>query len=396
VTYAAFSFEMPTRIEYGMRVVDRLPGELSALGAAKVLVVTDKGVRRAGLCDRVAALLSVAGVEHAVFDGVEANPKDRNIEEGAAIAREFGADALIALGGGSPIDCAKAMGVLISYGGKIKQYEGRGKVTGPVIPWIAIPTTAGTGSEVTFSSVVTDTANNFKMTVKSPLMAAKVALVDPELTFTVPPSVTAATGVDALTHAIEAYTVTCAEPISDAVALQAISLISAHLRNAVAFGGNAEARDGMMMGSLLAGIAFSHSDVGSVHCMAEALGGIYDLPHGVCNAILLPYVMEYNISYCIERYSKIGKMMELTVAGGLARYGTSQDPTTHQGAVVAVEAVKRLCADVGLPAFSSLGIKEFDLDLLADMSARNGSTPSNPRPMSKSDYIEVFRRAMGI
>jgi len=373
-----FSFEMPTRSEYGMGVVKNLPAEVSRLGVRKVMVVTDEGVREALADDAVIRPLKEAGTDALVFDGVEPNPKDRNVEEGASIAREYGAEALVALGGGSPIDCAKAIAVLVSRGGdKIKKYEGKTAVTRPVLPWIAVPTTAGTGSEVTFSSVITDTEAKYKMTVKSPLMAAKVALVDPELTFTVPAFVTASTGVDALTHAIEAYTVTCSEPISDAVALQAISLISRSLRDAVGDGRNAEARDGMMMGSLLAGIAFSHSDVGSVHCMAEALGGIYDLPHGVCNAILLPYVMEYNMEYCLERYARVARAM-----------GVGED------AASAIAAVKALCRDVGLPALTPLGVREADLDMLAEMSARNISTESNPRPMAKEDYLEVFRRAM--
>lgn len=375
-----FSFVMPTRIEYGMGAAGRLEAEVAALRAKRVLVVTDKGVRSAGLDARVLECLRSSGVQSVVYDGVEANPKDRNVEEGAATAREFGADAIVALGGGSPIDCAKSICVLVTHGGTIKQYEGKGKVVGDVLPWIAIPTTAGTGSEVTFSSVITDTAGQYKMTVKSPLMAAEVALVDPEMTFTVPPPVTASTGVDALTHAIEAYTVTCAEPISDAVALQAIELISRNLRDAVHEGRKAGARAGMMLGSLLAGIAFSHSDVGSVHCMAESLGGVYDLPHGVCNAILLPYVMEYNLDYSRERYARVAQAMGIE--------------GSTDAAAAAVDAVRVLCSDVGLPAFSSLGIRPSDLDMLAKMSARNLSTESNPRPMRKDDYLEVFRRAM--
>lgn len=382
MSLATFSFEMPTRIEYALGAVKRLPSEVAALGAEKVLVVTDKGVRKAGLDARIADLLTGAGVAFRVYDGVEPNPKDRNVEEGARLAREFGAQALVALGGGSPIDCAKSIGVLVSHGGdRIKKYEGKKTVVLPVLPWIAIPTTAGTGSEVTFSSVITDTEGKYKMTVKSPLMAAKAALVDPELTFTVPSHITASTGVDALTHAIEAYTVTCSEPISDAVALHAITLISKHLRDAVRDGRNAEARAGMMLGSLLAGIAFSHSDVGSVHCMAESLGGIYDLPHGVCNAILLPYVMEYNMDYCRERYAKVAEMMGVQAVA--------------DGAAAAVESVRSLCQDVRLPTLSTLGIRRSDLDVLAEMSARNISTQSNPRPMDKNDYLEVFRRAMG-
>lgn len=379
----SFSFELPTRIEYGPGVFSNLALELSRLGARRVLVVTDKGVR--GALSDLAVLdpLTEAGIEATVFDEVEPNPKDRNVEKGAAVAREFGAEALAAIGGGSPIDCAKSIAVLVSHGGdRIKAYEGKASVVRPVLPWIAVPTTAGTGSEVTFSSVISDTEEKYKMTVKSPFMTAKVALVDPELTYTVPPRTTAATGVDALTHAIEAYTVTCSEPISDAAALHAIGLIAGSLRDAVRDGRNARARSDMMLGSLLAGIAFSHADVGSVHCMAESLGGVYDLPHGVCNAILLPYVMEYNMAYCQDRYAQVAQAMGSQAVGA------------GQGARAAVQAVKSLCRDIGLPALNTLGIRESDLDVLAEMAARNISTQSNPRPMDKDDYLEVFKRAM--
>ncbi len=373
-----FSFQLPTRIEYGMGVFSSLATETSRLGARKAVIITDKGLREVLSDEAMVRPLERAGIKVAVFDEVEPNPKDKDVEKGAALVREFGAEALVALGGGSPIDCAKAISVLVSHGGnRIKLYEGKSKVTRPSLPWIAVPTTAGTGSEVTFSSVITDSENKYKMSVRSPLMAAEVALVDPELTYTVPPKTTAATGVDALTHAIEAYTVICSEPISDALALHAVGLIAGSLRDAVRDGRNAKARQDMMLGSLLAGLAFSHSDVGSVHCMAESLGGVYDLPHGVCNAILLPYVMEYNMAYCRDKYAAVAQAMGAGDTAGAA-----------------VEAVKTLCRDVGLPELSSLGIDPSDLAMLSEMSERNLSTVSNPRPMGKDDYLELFRRAM--
>ena len=213
-------------------------------------------------------------------------------------------------------------------------------------------------------------------------MAANVALLDPKLTVTVPPHITASTGMDALTHAIEAYTVKVSEPVSDALALYAIELISNNLVNAVKNGEDIEARACMLVGSLLAGIAFSHSDVGSVHCMAEALGGVYDAPHGICNAVLLPYVMEYNVEFCIEKYARIAKAMGETFE------------TSREGAMKAVERIKKLATEVGLPSFKSLGVKEEDLEKLADMAAKNISTESNPREMTKEDYLTLFRRAM--
>ena len=378
-----FSFELPTRIEYGVGVISKLGDELRLLKAQKVAIITDPGIIKAGLLDKITSILKEEKLLYNVFDGVDPNPKDRNVERGAQVVRSFGADAMVAIGGGSVIDCAKAIGVLVSHDGmRIKDFEGKTAVKKQILPFIAIPTTAGTGSEVTFSAVITDTENNYKMTVRSPFMAAKVALLDPKLTVTVPPHITASTGMDALTHAIEAYTVKVSEPVSDALALYAIELISNNLVNAVKNGEDIEARACMLVGSLLAGIAFSHSDVGSVHCMAEALGGVYDAPHGICNAVLLPYVMEYNVEFCIEKYARIAKAMGETFE------------TSREGAMKAVERIKKLATEVGLPSFKSLGVKEEDLEKLADMAAKNISTESNPREMTKEDYLTLFRRAM--
>ena len=378
-----FSFELPTRIEYGVGVASKLGEEVRLLKAQKVSLITDPGIIKAGLLDKITSILKEEKLLYNVFDGVDPNPKDRNVERGAQVVRSFEADAMVAVGGGSVIDCAKAIGVLVSHDGKrIKDFEGKTAVKKPILPFIAVPTTAGTGSEVTFSAVITDTENNYKMTVRSPFMAAKVALLDPKLTVTVPPHITASTGMDALTHAIEAYTVKVSEPISDALALYAIELITNNLVNAVKNGENINARACMLVGSLLAGMAFSHSDVGSVHCMAEALGGVYDAPHGVCNAVLLPYVIEYNAEFCLERYARIAQAM-----------GEIFD-TMEEGAMKAVERVKKLSVDVGLPSFKSLGVKEEDLEKLADMAAKNISTKSNPREMTKDDYLTLFKRAL--
>lgn len=378
----AFSFTLPTEIVYGPGSLARLPQEMKRIGCTRPVIITDTGIIKAGIADRVRELVESAGHECLVYSGVEPNPKDVNCEECAGKARAFGADSLIAVGGGSPIDCAKAVGVLLAHDAeKIKPYEGKTAATRPQLPLIAIPTTAGTGSELTFSSVITDTENHYKMTVKSPFTAAKLAICDPELTVSVPPMVTASTGVDALTHAIEGYTANCGEPIADAFALYAIELIYHNLETAVKDGTDLPARSAMLMGSMLAGMSFSHSDVASVHCVAESLGGMYDLPHGMCNAIFLPHVMEYNMEYCVEKYARIAQAMgfSFTEAG--------------DGAKLAVQAVKDLCSAVGLPAFRSLNVKTEDFETLAEMSARNISTESNPRPMSKEDYLKVLWQA---
>lgn len=377
-----FSFTLPTKIVYGPGCIFNLIEELKVNNGKRPIIVTDKGIREAGLLDRITSILDNNKVKYIIYDGVEPNPKDVNVEEGAKIAREFGADSIISIGGGSPIDCGKSIGVLLSHNeDKIKKYEGKTAATKHLPLLIAIPTTAGTGSELTFSSVITDTKNNYKMTIKSPYTAPKVALCDPELTLTLPAHITASTGMDALTHAIEAYTANCSEPISDGLALYAIELIYNNLVLAFNEGQNLEARSGMLLGSMMAGIAFSHSDVASVHCIAESLGGVYDLPHGVCNAIFLPHVMEYNMNYAVEKYGRIGKAMGLDFED------------IKEGAQKAVNGVKSLAIDVELPLFSDLEVNINDFERLAEMATRNISTQSNPRPMNKDDYLTILKRA---
>lgn len=379
---SVFDFSLPTRIVFGPGVLKSLPSELIATGKKKPLIVTDRGIQKAGIVKQVTDLLDANGLSYAIYDGVEANPKDKNVEEGARIAREHKTDSLLAVGGGSPIDCAKSIGVLLAHDAdKIKPYEGKTAATLPLPLLITLPTTSGTGSEITFSSVITDTKNHYKMTVKSRYTAATLAICDPELTLSVPPNVTAATGVDALTHAIEGYTATSAEPIGDACALYAIELLYKNLPLAYKNGSDLSARSAMLMGSLLAGIAFSHADVASVHCVAESLGGLYDLPHGVCNAIFLPYVMEYNMPYCVERYARVAGAMGFAFS------------SAEEGARLAVEKVKDLTKTVELPKFSSLVPHTKDFEILAVNSEKNGSNGSNPRPMKKEDYLVILNSA---
>lgn len=377
-----FDFVLPTKIVFGPGVAKQTGEHLTALGLKRPLVVTDPGVRKAGVADVVCASLEASGIAYQLFDEVEANPKDVNAEAGARAYRAFGADCMVAIGGGSPIDCSKAIGVLIAHDAdEIKPYEGKTAATKPNPPLICVPTTAGTGSEVTFSSVITDTKNKYKMTVKSPYTAPNVALCDPMVTLSVPRSVTAATGVDALTHAIEGFTANCSEPIGDAAALYSIELICENLPAAVRDGSDFNARSAMLMGSLLGAISFSHSDVASVHCIAEALGSMYDLPHGTCNAIFLPYVMEYNMPYCMPRYARIARAMGAVCS------------SVEEGAGEAVRRVKGLTREVGLPTFASLNVAEESFDALAEMAYKNGSNGSNPRPMEKEDYLNILRTA---
>ena len=379
----SFSFELPTKIEYGIGSVEQLADIIKGLNAKSVLVVTDTGIRNSGLLERVSSLLDGAKLQYKIFDNVEPNPKDYNVQEGAEIAKQLNPDCLVTVGGGSPIDCAKAIAVVARQGGAARDYEGPYRIGADVLPLIAIPTTAGTGSEVTFSSVITDTREKYKFSIKDPKIAPKVALVDPEMTLTMPPGLTAATGMDALTHAIEGFTARAAEPIADSAALYAIEMIAAYLRTAVSDGNNLEARAGMLLGSVLAGIAFSHSDVAAVHCVAEALGGKYDAAHGVCNAVVLPAVMEYNMDYCKDRYARIATAMGLSFEN------------IEAGAREAVKAVQQLATDVHLPEFASLGVQQEDFDELALNSFKNGSNIDNPRPMAKEDYMSLFKMLSG-
>lgn len=378
--FSPFSYEMPTRVEFGRGAAKKAGEEVKRAGGARALVISDGGVSEAGLLDRVTKSLDDAFVPWKLFLDVEPNPKDRNVHRAADEAREFGADCLVAVGGGSPIDCAKATAVVAAAGGRVRDYEGRFKSAVPPLPVIAVPTTAGTASEVTFGAVITDTAARFKFTVKSPLIAPRAALADPEMTATMPKNLTAFTGMDALTHAIEAYSCRVSTPFSDAPAIVAMELIGKYLRRAWEDGSDMEAREGMLMGSLLAGVAFSHSDVASVHCLAEALGAMYDAPHGACNAIALPAVMEFSMDAAVDRYARVASCLGLKFS------------SSEEGASAAVEEVKQLARDLGLPTLSAFGVRAEDFAEIGEKSEKNGSNPSNPKIMTRDDYVEVLKK----
>ncbi|NPV89322.1 MAG: iron-containing alcohol dehydrogenase [Firmicutes bacterium] len=377
----SFDFLLPTKIRYGTGIIQVLGEELKLLNAKNVMVITDKVLAKTEMAERLAGLIQKEGIRFIMYDGIEANPKDYNVEACAEKAREESIDTLVAFGGGSPIDAAKAVAVLARQGGKVRSYQGKGKIKDDCLPLLTIPTTAGTGSEVTFSSVITDTEERFKFTIKSTAIAAKTAIIDPELTLTVPPLITAATGIDALTHAIEGYTANCTEPIAEAVGLYAVEYIAKNIVEAVRNGSNLEARDKMMMGSLLAGLSFSHADVASVHCMAEALGSIYDAPHGMCNAILLPYVMEYSLPAAEHKYARIARAMGI------------DETNDSKAAVKGIELIRQLSQEIGLPGIKSLNVSPDDFELLAEMSVKNGSNDSNPRAITRDGYVMLFNQA---
>lgn len=382
MTLSQYSFALPTRIEFGEGVIGKAGSEAKALGATKVMLVADKGVIAAGLTRAVEESLKSEGIPYVVFDHIVPNPRDIHCHEGYDLAKAEGVDVLVSVGGGSSMDTAKAIGTLLTHGGKVQDWCGFQLLEREITPLIAIPTTAGTGSEVTPFAVVTDTTTHVKLNIFDPKAAAKVALVDPTTLLKLPSHIMAACGIDALTHAVEAYTCTLACPHTDAYAIYAIQLIQKHLRKAVD-APDLESCTGMMLGSTIAGIAFGYSDVGGVHCIGEALGGRYDTPHGVAMAIFLPAVSEFNIPADPQKYA------EIAVALGVDARGKTAEEAAYEG----IKAMQQLCDDVKIPRMRDLKeINPDDFEAIAVASEANVSTPSNPRPATAKEYLEIIKK----
>ena len=377
------SFWMPTRVQFGAGVAASAGAEARALSAEHVFVVTDPGVRAAGLCEAGLTGLHEAGVSVEVFDRVRGNPRDVHCLEGAERCRAAGADVLVGIGGGSAIDTAKCIAVLARNGGHPRDWEGFGALRAAPLPVIAVPTTAGTGSEVSASAIITDTTRRKKMNLFDPRICPPVALVDPDLTASMPPPLTAATGMDALSHAVDSLHCTLATPASDALALEGARLVARYLRRAVADGEDREARCGMAQASLTAGLAVGVSDVSGCHCLAESIGAVYDHPHGVCCAVTMPLIMDYNLPVSADRYAR------LAAAFGIACAGLS----TEEAAGAAIRYVRELNDAVGMPRLAEL-IDAADLDLLAEKAAANTSAPSNPREAGATDFAAMFERGL--
>ncbi|MGB9928509.1 MAG: iron-containing alcohol dehydrogenase [Methanosarcina sp.] len=355
------------------------------LGGTKALIVSGKSRHGQDLAEDIQKILEEAGLQTAIFAGADPNPTDTSIMEGAELYKREKCDMIVAVGGGSPMDCAKAVGIVAKNGGEINDYEGVGKVVKGIPPLITVNTTAGTASEMTSFTIITDTTRHIKMAIVDPRITPDVAVNDPELMVSMPPSLTAATGMDALTHAVEAYVSTLATPTTDAAAIKAIELIAKYLPEAVAHGEDIKVRDMMAHAEYLAGIAFNNASLGYVHSMAHQLGGFYDLPHGVCNAILLPYVEMYNKQVIPERFADIAKAMGENIDG----------LSPEEAADKAIEAIKSLAARIGIPSgLRELGAREKDLGLLAENAMQDVCRLTNPREFSKEDVIEIYKRAM--
>ena len=383
MSLSTYSFALPTRIEFGEGVIRTVGEEAKALGATKVMLVADKGVISAGLTRTVEDSLKKAGLPFLVYDRIVPNPRDVHCEEACQLGKKEGVDLLVAVGGGSSIDTAKAVGALLTHGKTVRDWCGFRLLERPITPLIAIPTTAGTGSEVTPFAVITDTEEHVKLNIFDPKATAKVALIDPAVLLKLPSHIMAATGVDAMTHAIEAYTCTVANPHTDAYALYAMDRIIKNLRKAVA-SPNIDSCTGMMLGSTIAGIAFGYADVAAVHCMAEALGGRYDTPHGLANALFLPVVTEYNIPANVKKYAEVARALGVNIEG--------KDP--EAAATEGVAELRKLCEDVGGPRMKDLPeIKPADFPALAEAAEANVSTPSNPRKVTAKEYLRLFKKA---
>lgn len=379
-------FRLPGVLWSGEGALERLGTEAQSLKARKALIITDQGLVKAGVHAGVKSRLESAGLGVEIFDAVEAEPSVENLEKAACLVKEGGYDLLVGLGGGSSIDVAKGCSVLATNPGGIEEYFGVEKVVKPGLPMIAIPTTAGTGAEVTMNAIFADHKKKLKLGVVSPFLIPVAALVDPVLTLTVPPSISAATGMDAITHAIESFTALKATPQTDLYALKGIQLIGRSLRAAVFNGKDLKARSEMSAGSLFAGISLANAGVGAVHALAYPLGGRFGVSHGVSNALLLPYVMEFNVPGNIEKFSIVAEAMGQPVDG----------LSTRDAAMAGVRAVRELSADIGIPqTLREVGIPESAIDdLAAGAMQATRLLDNNPRRVRPEDAKAIFTKAL--
>ncbi len=381
---AGFTFQGAKKIVFGEGAAKNLASEVEALAGNKVLLVLDQALGQAGVARQVVRPLEAHGISCVLYDKVTSEPEPDLADQGAALAREQSCDIVLGVGGGSTLDVAKASAMLAVNTGKAEDYIGLETVPKPGLPTIMVPTTAGTGSEVTFTAVFTMREKKKKGGINSRFLYPDVALLDPELTATLPPHPTATTGMDALTHAIEGFTSIQSNPMSDLVATKAIALIGANLKQAVHGGDDLRARKGMLLGSLMGGLALASAGVGACHALAYPLGAFFDIPHGLANAVLLPYIMEYNLNDAETKYADVAAFM------GVDASEHSQPP-----AEAGVEVIKKLSADIGIPQrLTDLEIPESAIGEMADM-AMTVSRPleNNPRKVTKEDAVSIYKAA---
>lgn len=379
-----FSFSVPQEIIVGKGSLARLPEAAEKLGGKHGFIISGPHLNKMGIVASCSESLENAGIKVDAYTETEGNPSVETVEKAAAAFCKSGADFIIALGGGSPMDVAKAVGVVARYGGSITEYEGGGRVTGDIIPLIAIPTTAGTGSEVTAFSVITDHSRNYKLTVFSYKLIPAYAILDPELLTTAPVSVAAACGIDAMVHALEAYISKDASPFSDAMAEKALELIGKNIRRYVADRTDIEAAEAMITGSLFAGIAFSWARLGDVHAMSHPVSAYFDVPHGVANAILLPTIVEYNALADCGKYLKLFNYISLTPASE-----AEFEP------FMLVDLLTELNEQLGIPgSLGEVGVTADKFDAMADDAMKSGNIAVNPRSTTKKDVLSLYEKAL--
>lgn len=379
-----FSFSVPQNIVAGKGTIKKLPEVAAKLGGKKAFIISGPHLNKIGAVAACERLLAEAGIGAAPFTDCEANPSVETVDKAAAQFKESGADFIVAYGGGSPMDVAKAVGVLAKFGGSITEYEGAHKVPGDIVPLIAIPTTAGTGSEVTAFSVITDHSRQYKLTVFSYKLLPAYAILDAELITTVPAPTAAACGMDALIHALEAYISTAASPFSDAMAEKAMELIGANIRRYVANRTDIEAAQGMLVGSLFAGIAFSFARLGNVHAMSHPVSAHFNVAHGVANAILLPTIVDYNALADHGKYRKIYNYIAQIPLG-----------TDEFESFMLVDEIRDLNEVLGIPAsLSEVGVKEEAIPAMAADAMKSGNIAVNPRSSKLENIVNLYHRAM--
>lgn len=379
------TFFLPPVNIIGKNALQDAISHIQGHGLKHGLIVTDSFLSKNGVVKKIADMLDQQGVKTNVFDGTHPNPTVTNVNDGLKILKENNCDFVISLGGGSPHDCAKGIALLATNGGEIKNYEGIDKSNKPQLPLIAINTTAGTASEITRFCIITDETRHVKMAIITPHVTPILSVNDPALMAGMPPGLTAATGMDALTHAVEAYVSTAATPITDACALKAVTLIEENLRNAVKNGQDMQARENMAYAELLAGMAFNNASLGYVHAMAHQLGGFYGLPHGVCNAVLLPHVQEYNLPKCAARLKDIAKAMNIDVSS----------MNDEEGAKACIAAIRSLSKDINIPAnLTELKVQEKDIPTLTANALKDACALTNPRQGNAEEVAAIFKSAM--
>lgn len=379
------TFFMPSVNIMGVGCLQEAMVALKGHGFRKALIVTDAVLSKLGVAARIQAQLAGQQIASVVFDGTQPNPTVGNVRAGLAQLKAEQCDFVISLGGGSPHDCAKGIALCATNGGRIADYEGVDRSAQPQLPLVAINTTAGTASEMTRFCIITDEARHVKMAIVDRHVTPVLSVNDAALMAGMPKGLTAATGMDALTHAVEAYVSTAATPITDACAIKAIELIADNLRQAVADGADMQAREQMAYAQFLAGMAFNNASLGYVHAMAHQLGGYYDLPHGVCNAVLLPHVQAFNADVAAPRLADVARALRVDTRG--------MDPAT--AAQAAIAAIRRLSADVDIPPnLSALGARREDIPALAANAMKDACGVTNPRPAEQAEIEAIFAAAM--